>query len=573
MLKSNYDMIVLGAGAAGMTAAAVAARKGLDVLLIEKSHLVGGTTAVSGGMVWIPGNSKMASVGLSDSVAEARIYLRSVLGDAASNDMLETYLNNADRCVQFLERNTAIHFRAVTRYPDYDPDLPGATVGGRVLEPVPFSGRRLGTYFKSIRAPLPEFTLFGGMMVDRADIPHFRKMTRSIGSASCVARLLLRHGWERLTHPRGTSLVLGNALVARLLRSVLDAGVTLALDVAVTELLMKDRAVTGVKVKANGNTLEIHATCGVVLATGGFSHNKSLRDRYLPLAATASAACDVNSGDGITLAQSAGAIVKEGLNGNAFWVPVSCFQRPDGSQGVFPHTVTDRAKPGLIAVNHAGRRFVNEARSYHAFVSEMLRANCEADTATAYLICDSKFIWKYGLGAIQPFTISLRRYIEQGYLREAANLYDLALLLKIDPSGLESTVAHYNQGAAEGSDPDFGRGGDAYQRHLGDSDVTPNPCVLPINHPPYYAIAVHPGDLGTAAGLAVNQHGNLLDAAGESIRGLYACGNDMASVMEGSYPGPGITLGPALTFGFLIGERLAGLHAAADAPNSANAGL
>lgn len=571
VLNSSYDMIVLGAGAAGMTAAAVAARKGLNVLLIEKSNLVGGTTAVSGGMVWIPANSKMVSVGLSDSVAEARIYLTSIICGTASNDMLESFLKNADRCIRFLETNTAIRFRPVVRYPDYYPHLPGATMGGRVLEPMPFNAARLGAHFKSLRAPLPEFTLFGGMMVDRVDIPHFRNMARSARSAFRVARLLLRHGWERLAHTRGVSLVLGNALAARLLQSVLDAGVTLAMDTTVTELLISDRAVVGVKVKADDDVLEIHATCGVVLATGGFSHNQALRSRYLPAAATASAACGVNSGDGITLAQSAGAIVKEGINGNAFWVPVSRFQRPDGSRGIFPHTVTDRAKPGLIAVNHSGQRFINEACSYHAFVSEMLRANFGADTATAYLICDSKFIWKYGLGAIQPFTVSLRRYIEQGYLREAANLYDLALLLKIDPSGLETTVAHYNQGAAEGSDPDFGRGGDAYQRHLGDSDVAPNPCVLPINHPPYYAIAVHPGDLGTAAGLAVNQHGNLLDAAGESIRGLYACGNDMASVMEGSYPGPGITLGPALTFGFLIGERLAALHAPDDVPHSTKA--
>lgn len=569
VLNSRYDMIVLGAGAAGMTAAVVAARKGLNVLLIEKSNLVGGTTAVSGGMVWIPANSKMTSVGLSDSMEEARTYLKSIIGRSASNEMLETFVKNADRCVQFLESYTAIRFRPVIRYPDYYPNLPGATMGGRVLEPMPFNAARLGAHFKSLRAPLPEFTLFGGMMIDRADIPHFRKMTRSTRSAYRVARLLLRHIWERLTHTRGVSLVLGNALAARLLQSVLDAGVTLALDTTVTELLMRNRVVAGVKVKANDSILEIQATCGVVLATGGFSHNQALRGRYLPAAATVSAACIVNSGDGIMLAQSAGAIVKEGINGNAFWVPVSCFQRPDGSRGFFPHTVTDRAKPGLIAVNHAGRRFINEACSYHAFVSEMLRANVEADTKTAYLICDSKFIWKYGLGAIQPFTASLRRYIEQGYLSEAANLHDLGMLINIDPSELESTVAHYNQGAAEGRDPDFGRGGDAYQRHLGDSDVAPNPCVLPIIQPPYYAIAVHPGDLGTAAGLAANQNGNLLNAAGECIRGLYACGNDMASVMQGSYPGPGITLGPALTFGFLIGERLAALHAG-DAPHSAN---
>lgn len=560
MLAGTYDVIVLGAGAAGMTAAAVAASKGLSVLLIEKSAFVGGTTAISGGMVWIPANSKMASVGLIDSVGDARTYLQSVVGGSATTDMVELFLKNADRCINFLEKNTAVRFRPVIRYPDYYPDLPGATLGGRVLEPVPFNARRLGAHFKSLRAPLPEFTLFGGMMVDRADIPHFRRVGRSIRSAWRVARLLLRHGWQRLTHSRGISLVLGNALAARLLQSVLDVGVKPALNTTVTELLIVDRAVAGVKVAANSKVSEIYARRGVVLATGGFSHNQLMRNHYLPAAATLSAACEVNRGDGIALAQSVGAVVKEGSNGNAFWVPVSCFRRQDGSRGIFPHTVTDRAKPGLIAVNHAGRRFTNEARSYHEFVSEMLRANVEADAAAAYLICDRKFLWKYGLGAIQPFTLSLHRYIEQGYLREAANLRDLASMLEVDPDGLEHTIAHYNQGAVNGSDPDFGRGSDAYQRHLGDGDVTPNSCVLPIDKSPYYAITVHPGDLGTAAGLAVNQNGNVLDADGEKIPGLYACGNDMVSVMEGAYPGPGITLGPALTFGFLVGEHLAGLH-------------
>ncbi len=555
MPADTYDVIVLGAGAGGMTAAATAATRGCRVLLIEKSPLVGGTTAISGGMVWIPANSKMTSVGLSDPIVNARQYLEQTIATPLRYEMRETFLAHADRAIRYLEANTSVQFRAVQRYPDYYPDLPGATLGGRVLEPVPFDGRELGRRFSVLRPPLPEFTLFGGMMIDRADIPHFRHVTKSMRSAFRVARLVARHGLQRLRNARGTSLVLGNALAARLFQSLLQSGVEVRLNTKVAELLTNGQAVTGVRLGSDGQQ-DIRARYGVVIATGGFSHNAVMRRRYLPSMVTLSAATKGSAGDGIALAVGAGGVLREGAINNAFWLPVSRFKRRDGSEAIFPHTVTDRSKPGVIAVDRKGRRFTNEARSYHEFVLAMLNAQSD-ERNPAYLICDRRFLWTYGLGAIKPFALSWRPFLEQGYLHEGRDIAELARKIGIDPDRLTTAVDFFNHEAVEGRDPEFGRGNDAYQRHLGDADVTPNPCVRPIDRPPYYAIAIFPGDLGTAAGLATDRNGQVLDQHDRPIAGLYSCGNDMASVMEGAYPGPGITLGPALTFGFLIAEQLA----------------
>jgi glycine/D-amino acid oxidase-like deaminating enzyme len=555
---SGYDVIVLGAGAGGMTAAAVAASHGLRVLLIEKSSLVGGTTAISGGMVWIPANSRMKDAGLSDTLDDARAYLERTVGNISAG--MQAFLDHSDRAIRYLEDKTSVRFKPVVRYPDYYPDRAGATLGGRVLEPVTFDGRLLGRHFALLRPPLPEFVLFGSMMLDRLDIPHFRKASRSLHSAWRVARLLIRYGWQRLTYKRGTSLVLGNALAARLLHSLLQFGVTIKRGTQVDALLVEGKSVRGVMMKTADGTHSIRAKYGVVLATGGLAHHTKMRRRYLPPAVTASATVATDTGDGISLAEIAGVAVREGAQGNGFWVPLSRFRRGDGTDAVYPHTVTDRSKPGLIAVSPGGKRFTNEARSYHEFVRAMLLADIGDASNPAYLVCDSRFLWRYGLGAIKPFTIVLRRHLAQRYLYRGATIDKLAMEIGIDPKALETTVQQYNRFALAGRDPEFGRGEDAYQRHLGDADVTPNPCVRAIDRPPYYAIAVYAGDLGTAAGLATDASGQALSKTGNPIAGLYACGNDMASVMEGAYPGPGITLGPALTFGFLIGERLAALH-------------
>jgi succinate dehydrogenase/fumarate reductase flavoprotein subunit len=550
--EAPRDAIVLGAGAGGLAAACAAAARGLHVVLLEKTRWVGGTAAVSGGMVWIPCNAKMAAAGLADTGEAARAYLGATLSRGARPELLDAFLKYGPEAVEWLEAHTQLRLKPVLRYPDYYPSLSGATPGGRVLEPVGYDARALGASFALLRPPLPEFTLFGGMMVDRADLPHFRAVTRSPRSMARVALLLLRHAGERLAAPRGTSLVLGNALVARLLRSALDLGVDVRVGTEAARLLRGPRGVEGVELRDGAQLL---ARRGVVLATGGFSHDAAQRRRRLPEGADdASPVCEGNTGDGLRLGESAGGHLPEGNLHDAYWAPLSRFRRGDGSPAVFPHTVADRGKPGIIAVDARGERFTSEAVSYHEFALAMFREKA----IPAILLCDRRSLWQYGMGAVRPFTLRLGRFLEQGYLVSGATVGELAGRLGVDAVGLARTVAQYNADAATGTDTRFNLGGDAYQRFLGDAANGPNPCMRPIASPPYYAMRLYPSDLGTAAGLLTDAHARVLGADGLPIPGLYACGNDMNSIMGGAYPGPGITLGPALAFGWLAARHLAG---------------
>src|SRR5882672_5582219 len=422
-----YDVVVLGAGAGGMTAAAVAAAQGLRVLVIEKTGFVGGTTAWSGGMVWIPVNAKMPDAGLSDSRADAEAYLASTVPEDDNAALREAFLSRGPEAIAYLESNTEVRLQPVKVYPDYYPDRPGATAGGRVLEPVVFDGARLGIEFGRLRPPLPEFTLFGGMMVNRSDIPHLRKVGRSLRSTLRSMRLVAEYALQRLRAPRGTTLHLGNALAARLYASLLAKKVEVMFAASVDRLLIEDDAVRGVSLATPLKRL-ILARKGVVLATGGFSHDPALREKFFPAAAGfVSAATTAGTGDGLRLAMAAGANVATRVADPAYWVPASLFKRADGSQGVFPHTVTDRAKPGIIAVDASGQRFVNEAVSYHEFVLAMLRDGNDAAGRSFHLVCDRRFLWTYGLGRIRPFTLHLRRYIKSGELIEAPSIDTLAV--------------------------------------------------------------------------------------------------------------------------------------------------
>lgn len=551
----GHDVVVVGSGAAGLTAAATAAAEGLRVLLLEASEFIGGTTAISGGMIWAPANAHLPG----DSLDAARLYLDAAAPASRGDPLREIFLTNAGPAMADLERRTALRLRPVTTYPDYYPDLPGATTGGRVLEPVPFDGLELGEAFAWLRPPLPEFTLFGGMMVSRADLPHFRRVFRDPRSFLRVARLVAQYGLQRLKAARGTTLYLGNALAGRLLKSCLDRGVEIRRNVTVAALVMQDGRVARLRT-GSGETLS--ARRGVVLATGGLSHDPQLRARILPaLAQETSAAVPVRAKAGARLAGEIGARIAATDANPAFWVPASRFTRRDGSAGTFPHTVTDRGKPGLIAVDATGRRFVNEALSYHEFVMAQLRAGERA--VPAWLVCDSHFLWTYGLGAIRPFRRDLRHETATGYLRSAGSIAALAKAINVPSDALVQTVSRFNAGAAQGRDDEFGRGGDAYQRYLGDATVTPNPCVAPILKPLFHAIAVFPAELGAATGLVTDEDACVLDADGRPIPGLHAVGNDMHSVMGGAYPGPGITLGPALTFAWLAARRLASPQARA----------
>ncbi|MDD1533807.1 MULTISPECIES: FAD-dependent oxidoreductase [unclassified Bradyrhizobium] len=552
----TYDVIVIGAGAGGMTAAAVAAAEGLRVLVIEKTAFAGGTTAWSNGMVWIPANTKMKEAGLSDSVADAVQYLSNTVPETANAGLRAAFLARGPEAIAYLEANTEVRLQSVKACPDYYPERLGATSGGRVLEPVAFDGRGLGEGFARLRPPLPESTLFGGMMLDRLDIPHLRRIGKSLRSTMRAARLVSAYALQRLRSPRGTTLHLGNALAARLYASLLARQVEFLFSADVEDLSMQGDRVSGVVIRHGSRDRPIAARRGVVLATGGFSHDAVLRKRLFPAAAGfVSAANTSSTGDGLRLAAATGAALNTDATSPAHWVPASLFRRADGSRGVFSHMVTDRAKPGVIAVNAGGRRFVNEALSYHEFVLAMLRDG-EPDRPF-HLICDRRFLWDYGLGRIRPFTRRYRRYVASGELIEAADIAQLAARIGVKPSTLTATIVNYNADAEEGRDPEFGRGSTLHQRHLGDISHKPNPCVAPITQAPFFAMRIHPADLGTAIGMKVDAQARVLRADGTPIAGLYACGNDMGSIMNGNCPGPGITLGPALVFGYIAGRHLA----------------
>ncbi|MDH4325556.1 MAG: FAD-dependent oxidoreductase [Betaproteobacteria bacterium] len=556
--ENEYDVIVVGAGAGGLTAACVAAAEGLKTLLVEKSPLVGGTAAVSGGMVWIPANSKMAAAGIEDSAENARRYLEQAAPPTRDTAVREAFLARGAEAIDYLEARTALRLQPVLNYPDYFPELPGATLGGRVLEPVAFDARTLRRDFARLRWPLAEFMLFGRMMIARPDLPHFRAALTSPRSAARVLRRLAEYAWQRLFAVRGTRLVLGNALVAHLLKSALELKVSLRLGAAVTRLVLRDGAAAGVEIEAEGKRETIPARAGVVLATGGFSHDAQRRKQLLPAAVSPrSPVCPTSTGDGLRLGLEAGGVLGTHNTQNAFWSPVSSFRRADGSTGVFPHTVADRGKPGIIAVTRQGTRFTSEAVSYHAFVLAMFRARLDGGSNPAFLLCDRRSLWQYGLGAVRPFALSLAKHIAGGYLTRASSITDLAARLEIDPPGLERTVETYNADARRGVDSQFGLGGDAYQRFLGDARNRPNPCMRPIETPPFYAIRLVPSDLGTVAGLATDAEARVLGADGQPVPRLYACGNDMNSIMDGAYPGPGIALGPALVFGYIAARALA----------------
>lgn len=544
----EVDVLVIGSGAAGMCAAIVAKLRGLEVLLVEKTDQFGGTTALSGGGTWVPLNRQGKALGVQDTREDVERYLDQVVGEAAPRAMRQAFLDHGPAMLEYLEQHTEVKFSGRTVSPDYWSELDGAGQGGRALDPLEFDGRTLGKAFENLRKPWPEFLAFGGMMVNKADIDLLLQAKRSLKGFKHAVRLLTRFISDRLRgYSRGTRLVLGNALAGRLYKSLLDLRVKMWLEAPAVELLLRDGRVTGALVVRNGQRVEVVARRGVLLATGGFPGNLKMREQLLPQPTGQwSAGNESNQGDGINMAITLGARLGTPANG-AFYSPVSLMKRADGSIARFPHLMLDRYKPGVILVDKAGKRFVNEADSYHA-VGE---AQYKAGAVPAWLVCDSAFLKRYGLGMVRPQAASLGRFIDSGYLKRGDSVQALGLAMGIDATGLQATVSRYNGFALKGEDPDFGKGHSAYNRYLGEPGHAPNPCLAPITAGPFYAVEVVPGDIGTARGLVTDERARVLDGQGAVIAGLYAAGNDMNSVMGGHYPGPGITLGPGLTFGYL----------------------
>jgi succinate dehydrogenase/fumarate reductase flavoprotein subunit len=554
------DVIVIGSGAGGLATAVTAAHAGLEVLVLEKEELFGGTTARSGGVLWLPGNPKSRELGIQDSAEEARRYLQHEAGNHFDADRVDAFLKNGPKMVEFFTRDTAVDFVAVPEFSDYHPDAPGARPGGRSVVAAPYDAGKLGPEIRRLRPPLREITFVGMMFNASQEISHFFNVTRSLRSAVYVARRLATHAGEMLRYGRAQRLTNGNALVARLARSAFDRGVEIRTNTAAERVLVEGGRAVGVVARTDDGEVHYHARRGVVLASGGFPRDPGLRKRLFPHAPTGqehfSPAPPGNTGDGWHMATGAGGTTDDTIPNAAAWIPVSLVPRRGGQPSPFPHLV-DRYKPGLIAVTRSGRRFVNEANSYHDF-GQALQQACRGDAETcAWLICDHRALRRYGLGFVKPFPIPILPHLRSGYLVRGRTLEDLARKLGIDPKGLADEVATYNGPAARGEDPAFGKGTTAYNRYLGDATHKPNPCVAPVVQAPFYAVKLVLGDLGTFAGIRTDAAARVIDANDQPVPGLYAVGNDALSIMGGSYPGGGITLGPAMTFGYIAARDMA----------------
>ncbi len=498
--------------------------------------------------------------------------MRHLLGAQYDPARVDAFLAHAPAMVQFHLAHTALRFIDGNAIPDFHGHAPGARSGGRSVCAAPFDGRRLGPHLATLRAPRDLLSFLGMGIGGGADLRHFLRASRAADSFAYVARRIARHAFDVVRHGRGTVLMGGNALAAALLQSALDRGVKLFASHGATRLLVEGGRVAGAEIATPSGVRSIRARRGVVLAAGGFPQDTERRRALFGHAPSGrehwSAAPEENNGDGLRLGEAVGARIAVGAEAGA-WAPVSLVPRRDGSVGVFPHLV-ERGKPGLIAVARDGRRFVDEAGDYHSFMRGLL-AHCAqrlpGEPVQAWLVVDHRFQRRFGLGHAKPRPFPLGPWLRSGYLKRGRTIDELARACGIDASALAQTVATFNVHAAEGRDPQFDRGGKPYDRMQGDAEHDgPNPCVAPLVRAPFYAVRILPGSLGTFAGIATNQHAQALDAEGRTIDGLYAAGNDMASVMGGHYPSGGITLGPALTFGYLLAHHAAGLPAPTQDP-------
>jgi succinate dehydrogenase/fumarate reductase flavoprotein subunit len=559
----DCDLLVVGSGAGALSTAVTAAHLGLKVIVVEKDPHFGGTTAWSGGWMWIPRNPLALRGGISEPIEKPLSYLRHELGEQFDDVRARAFLTHGPRMVRFFEDKTALQFIDGNGIPDFHGKTEDAALGGRSVCAAPFNGRLLGKHIKQLKTPLDEITFLGMGIASGADIRHFFDVLRSWRSFFHVTKRVVRHLLDLALHGRGMQLVNGNALVAGLAKSAFDAGVEIRVNSPAVRLITEDGKVRGAVVMHNGAEQTLRAKRGVMLATGGFPHDPERKRQLLPHDPTGqqhfSAASRGNTGDGLRLGESVGSVVATDLKHAAAMAPVSLVPRSDGTTAHFPHLI-ERGKPGLIAVTRFGKRFVNEADSYHDFMQGLLQALPAGEPVQAWLVVDHRFIRRWGLGAVKPAPVPMGGMLANGYLQRGQTLAELAHACGIDAAALQNTVARYNTQADIGYDSEFAKGQTAYNRVSGDaSHEGRNPCMAPIQDGPFYAVRIVAGSLGTFAGLRCNEHAQALDGNGQPIDGLYAGGNDLSSVMGGNYPSGGITLGPAMTFGYLAAHHAARL--------------
>jgi succinate dehydrogenase/fumarate reductase flavoprotein subunit len=549
------DFLVIGSGAAGLSAAATAAIKGLDVIVAERAPVLGGTTAWSGGWMWLPRNALAREAGIVEDIEAPRAYLKAVLGNRFNPERIDAFLFAAPEMVDFLIAH-GFQFEAGNAICDIYADQPGAGTGGRSLIAAPFDARVLGKSIAMLRQTKRE-TAFMGMPIQAGrDLSAFLTATRQLPSFLHAAKRLTGHAYDLATKRRAMRLVNGVALVARLFELANRHGARWITSARATALLKSQGTVCGAELATGDGTVLVNARRGVLLATGGLSQSAELVAALFPHASHhASLAVNEADGSGLALARAAGGAMDTELSAAGAWCPVSRVTWPDGSKGIFPHII-DRGKPGIIAVRSDGKRFVNEADGYHDYITALFAATPAGETPRSWLICDDDFLRRWGLGIVKPFPVPHGHWRRSGYLKSADSIAALAAECGIDFQ-LEETIAIYNRSAAQNRDDAFGRGWSPYNRNQGDPERPTSPNVAPILKAPFHAVEVLPGSFGSFAGLRTDGLARVLGKNGAIVPGLYAAGADMASIMGGHYPAGGINLGPAMVFGYIAGLNVA----------------
>lgn len=555
----EVDVLVVGSGAGGLMAGLVAAENHADVLVIEKEALWGGTSATSGGGIWIPCSDQGKAAGFNDTVADAFKYVRKLSAKNVPDANIKAYVSNAADMLRWMGAHTQINYAAFP-YPDYHAENPGGSpTGYRTHMPLPIDGRQLGKDVETLRFASPAASLFGYLNwhFDETYIVLFR----APGWWWHLVKSLARYWFDwpfRFKSQKDRRLTLGNALAGGLKLALNKRGVPLWLETPMTKLIQEKGKVVGAAVTHKGKTIRIRARKGVVLAAGGFDKSRAMRDEFVPSQSNPvlSGGTSGNTGDAINAGSAAGAAT---MNMHSTWAaPV--FHVPGEDRGRL--CTIERALPGCIMVNQKGKRYLNEAASYHIVGQQMAAANVKGEgTDPSWIVFDHAFRHKYPMGPLMPLMPDwMQRGEVQAIMRKGRTIAELAEAMGVDPAALSSTVARFNDYAAKGEDPDFHRGDAAYDKMYGDPRNTPNPCLAPILKAPFYAFPIHPGDIGTNGGLATDELARVIDGDGKPIAGLYAIGNNAASAMGESYPGAGVTLGPALTFGYIAARHMTGAN-------------
>ena len=558
----SFDVVVVGSGNGGQTAALCSYEMGTkDVLVIEKSDLYGGTSSISGGGVWIPGNRYAKAAGAEDSFDKAKTYLRQLITEEEVPEyQLDAFLENGPKMVDFLHERTRVRYVTLQHYPDYYTNLDGSMEGHRSMEPETFDASELGDEWRRLRRTHPMMHLGGVVGITQVEAALL------VGQQPGWWKSALKLFWDylidipwRLKDRFHRRLATGCAGVARLRASMLDRDIPLWLNTPMTKLVDQEGRVTGVEVMREGKPLRIQARKAVILAAGGFEHNQALREKYLPKPTDHrwSAGTLDNTGDALLEGQRLGA--KTHRLDEAWW----CNTISVPGEDIPRLSVMERSYPGSIIVNPAGKRFSNESQNYMAFQQETFRLHSEDNPChPTWQVFDANFRATYFVGPLynskfRPDWMIPKSYEAEGFYARAESIRELAEKISVDPDGLEDTVNKMNEYASTGVDPDFQRGEVAYDRYYGDPRVTPNPCLGPIDKQPYYAVKIDPGDFGTQGGLVVDENAQVLHEDGHAIEGLYAIGNCSAPTLP-CYPGPGATLGPAMTFAYQAAKSITG---------------